>query len=1351
MDDELPDNFDEESLVKMRNKRAEVISRFQEDISKEIKVKAAIESMIQLYSTTMNPPDQAQTQTLEDQLQQVNARIKQKQSQLDQLKVDESKSSLSSRRSRKPSVSQSSFATAADNHQPADALKLDTELRQLQASLLAPPQSGPSTSGGGVNHPGKYQQSQPGYSTGWPYVLSHFNRPVVAQERDITVSTFQTLEARRPELNNMPALLQATEEILVKLVALNEGTAQSKLELMYNLTKVVKSCQVETGDFMEKICSATKLFLSKNVVELRAASYRILRHMIHDSYSARFCWDRALLELSLLRTLSRDAKNESDREQALKLIRVFVEVVSISQHLPTAGVVSAVVAVAEQADDKLRGMAIETLCEIAVRNIAVVAECGGLRCLLQTLIGNSADTMQYVVPTMCFLLDSPKTRIYFQSHFDVGIALSNFTDTYSKDQAQSEKLIACSRAIVNMLKYWPGLFILGSNGMQSIKCLVDTLKLPYEDNKKYLLEALMEIFRIDIPKWLPNVVASRVPNWPLNSPILHEESSGSDQFSNNDGYRYAEHERANLMDHYLALLLVVFIDADLLEALVTIIQESKKSDLITRATILVGELLQLCSKLLPASYCVKVQCLPRLFALAASFNDENSRNLGSSTLSKIQRLATEYGKPGVAVKVEKFQKLKAKALDNLAYLASNGGNAAESIKIRMAVNVDDAIFKNILNESLVLAGKDYTKWNWDVIGEILEGPLLLNSKRLEDTIKNTKFVKRILAFYRPNKHRYSEIRIGKGSSMYTRYGHTLFKVLLTNQEGISYLSENKFLPHVAECFRELNPMYSVSYPVFSRERIDRTLTRDYFALLSNFFGCQEGQELLEKFRIMDSFYFLTELRSRDDIVKGIITCMDYSRAGHSRIILSKVLTSGYKHIRLFATSFLRQLIMKDSSQFADWGVRLLITQLYDPSIEVCEKAVMALDEACQNTDNLRALISLRPSLDHLSEVGNPLLYRFMSIPAGYALLSEMDYLEKELDFWFNVGNIKYVVQVELSLARAMFSKKGTTALSRSGSDNIRNKVSDWDGICIPHFYGEVVKTNEGCDLIRGKKHFEHFCLIIRAFMKRKPDDDVSREEIMMVKAALWAVGNIGSSAYGILFLDESNIIKDVVELSETAETLTVRGTCYFVMGLISKNPQATEILEYNGWNSVDTTSETISGFCVPSRLTSFLSIPHWKTVETVKDNESNQEHFDAEDAIAREILKNIGNLSNQILLSASSKHLNRIKHEHASYFVRMDIYSKALKIMSAYHFKLSTRKFIHSLFENVDISKLDLFEIVSRSHGKPSRRNAALRKLQPNLNIHDGNSSGSNMTSLKPVSVVQETRHMKVFRGFPEP
>lgn len=121
---------------------------------------------------------------------------------------------------------------------------------------------------------------------------------------------------------------------------------------------------------------------------------------------------------------------------------------------------------------------------------------------------------------------------------------------------------------------------------------------------------------------------------------------------------------------------------------------------------------------------------------------------------------------------------------------------------------------------------------------------------------------------------------------------------------------------------------------------------------------------------------MCELRSRDDIIKLIIECFDYSIDAHQRIVLSKALTSSYMETRLFATHHLGRLL-HDAPDLTDWALQLLITQLYDPAMDVCEIAVMYLEEACHDPANLEKVVYLRPTLEHLGDIGANLYLRWV--------------------------------------------------------------------------------------------------------------------------------------------------------------------------------------------------------------------------------------------------------------------------------------------------------------------------------------------------------------------------------------
>jgi len=66
------------------------------------------------------------------------------------------------------------------------------------------------------------------------------------------------------------------------------------------------------------------------------------------------------------RSLSKDPRTFNDeREQALKLIRSFIDIPDGIKYMPI-GVMRAIVSIAEQADEKLRPICLETLAEFGI-------------------------------------------------------------------------------------------------------------------------------------------------------------------------------------------------------------------------------------------------------------------------------------------------------------------------------------------------------------------------------------------------------------------------------------------------------------------------------------------------------------------------------------------------------------------------------------------------------------------------------------------------------------------------------------------------------------------------------------------------------------------------------------------------------------------------------------------------------------------------------------------------------------------------------------------------------------------------------------------------------------------------
>ena len=145
-----------------------------------------------------------------------------------------------------------------------------------------------------------------------------------------------------------------------------------------------------------------------------------------------------------------------------------------------------------------------------------------------------------------------------------------------------------------------------------------------------------------------------------------------------------------------------------------------------------------------------------------------------------------------------------------------------------------------------------------------------------------------------------------------------------------------------------------------------------------------------------------------------------------------------QNIRIYCTRLLRKYATSDSQTTGDayqpasceWAIRLLVTQLYDPEVEVCEVAVQILEEVCNKRSRLEYVVRCRPALDHLNEIGAPLLLRyrwpkfnlidadvrtrFLSISLGYQYLDRLDYILQEMDDWFLASHITFKTCAESS-------------------------------------------------------------------------------------------------------------------------------------------------------------------------------------------------------------------------------------------------------------------------------------------------------------------------------------------------
>lgn len=340
-------------------------------------------------------------------------------------------------------------------------------------------------------------------------------------------------------------------------------------------------------------------------------------------------------------------------------------------------------------------------------------------------------------------------------------------------------------------------------------------------------------------------------------------------------------------------------------------------------------------------------------------------------------------------------------------------------------------------------------------------------------------------------------------------------------------------------------------------------------------------------------YHILEHNQRPDLVKLLLSSFDYSLLGHPRVLLQKALIGGTKEIRIYATNILRKFVnnpKESTGSNSKWAITVLVEQLYDPEVEVSATAIKILEKACNTKNYLEYIVECQPALDHLGEIGAPLLLRFLSTSIGYDYLDGLDYIRNEMDDWFLGRNDSYVNTVEASLARAF----------AEGQDEPTNRISilddepdaEADPHVPPHFYRELTRTEEGCKLLEQKGHFLEFANTIRDYGMQADDPELMTK----VKGCMWAVGNVGSMDRGAPFIESCDVVEHIVKIAEQHEVMSMRGTAFFVLGLISRSVHGLEILSEYGWDANTNSLGVSTGCCVPNNLSKFLSLTPWKHV-----------------------------------------------------------------------------------------------------------------------------------------------------------
>ncbi|XP_074611135.1 rapamycin-insensitive companion of mTOR-like isoform X3 [Acropora palmata] len=965
---------------------------------------------------------------------------------------------------------------------------------------------------------------------------------------------------------------------ILSQITCKEMSTSKRMGYVNNFTKLIQSVgePAKFGYSLEDIIKCLMLALVSSAKEVRAAGLRAFRHLFFDEKTLSKMLDFRI-DVFVVRSLDMIHAFEVERVQALRFIR---KVIAVSPQLCPMTIAATLVSVGNHEGDdadRLRRACVATLCELAIKNITTASYCGGINTIIRNVLDSQMQRFnESLMATLLYLLNSPESRPYVRSDVGLEAILAPFTDLHYRHNADTPeshlsedragRLTASKMAIVTIFRSWAGIISLCRPNGKGVQSLLGVFCLPNTDVRKGIMEVLFEIFQLKEPEWTDDFHVALLSVDPCQ---MQDSWKLSEGFVAEEGKALLPHRasgRTNLARNYLTLVLAAFINAGLLESLVEVITSSD-SFISVRATILLGELLHLANALLPPECSSHTHCVPMLVNTASLFevtNEERSR--ASIAVNCLDRLH-QTKKRGL-VPCSLYLTLTTSKAHTLEPKVKPDKLHRDRLTACLNKEIDDPIFAALRETQVmqVMMERDFRNWDWDLIGSTLQSPSI-TMRKLEET-SNQKFIRYLLSFFKPSCQRFCTVHISDPQAKtFSEVGCLLVDFLLEVEDVTEGLLLQELVVDIGECLQEVLLQHSkalspsITTGVLSKNNVLSTLSRDYFLFLGKLACTSKGSKLLERNGIYQYLLELCSLPSRDNLQKLIIASLDYSHSGIPRIILSKILTASSSTTRLYATSHLRVLLRARVPFFHSWGIELLVTQLYDTDTEVAMQAADVLDEACEDEANLQYLVELSPVLLHLGEKGLRLLTRFLSVESGLRYLTFRGYLTTLMDQWRSHYNNAYVRWVEELLAESLTSyvkqKDENTFVRRSNKKTVLKEA-----YLPPHLYGQLVQKKNGFKLLQKTNDVELFASAVRTL---EPN---TAEDVLTLKAALWALGHVGSTNWGVNFLVEEAIIPEIVYLAEHCGNFAIRGTCYYVLGLISKTREGADILRELEWESV---------------------------------------------------------------------------------------------------------------------------------------------------------------------------------------
>ena len=183
---------------------------------------------------------------------------------------------------------------------------------------------------------------------------------------------------------------------------------------------------------------------------------------------------------------------------------------------------------------------------------------------------------------------------------------------------------------------------------------------------------------------------------------------------------------------------------------------------------------------------------------------------------------------------------------------------------------------------------------------------------------------------------------------------------------------------------------------------------------------------------------------------------------------------------------------------------------------------------------------------------------------------------------------------------------------------------------------------------------------------------------------------------GAPFIEESDVVPWIIKIVESSQVMTMRGTAFFVLGLISRSLHGAEILTGLGWDVATNHMGQSLGYCLPPSLDTIFAVPNAESSDespiTAKKMEPKESDTKAREPVALRILSLVVDLGNTVLTNRAAGELRSIKAKRPEFFNSVGLFQEVMGILERHSFRLLVRRFVLDLFDKDILRQIVLDE-----------------------------------------------------------